>query len=221
MASAPLSEVLTGPIRVKITPSHSRNIDNVTTAPYNITVTRFSMASSGGSVICLQWGWYFPCQSIIRVAQERYLFKWSSSRPQIASLLRVMYHSHGIVSPNNTSDQIINTIIYQTYFTYQQSALDLVFRNDGNNTHTCVLFELCVQNMTIWVKTWIRNGAREVQWDCGPCSLPGKEFAAWATNIFVSTILRKLDLGVSSVSSNQPVIMGPVSRFPKAFQNSK
>lgn len=51
--------------------------------------------------------------------------------------------------------------------------------------------------------------------------LPGKEFAAWATNIFVSTILRKLDLGVSSVSSNQPGIMGPVSRFPKAFQNSK
>ena len=42
-----------------------------------------------------------------------------------------------------------------------------------------------------------------------------------ATNIFVSTILRKLDLGVSSMSSNQPEIMGPVSRFPKAFQNSK
>ena len=33
MASAPLSEVLTGPIRVKITPSHSGDIDNVTTAP--------------------------------------------------------------------------------------------------------------------------------------------------------------------------------------------
>ena len=60
-----------------------------------------------------------------------------------------------------------------------------------------------------------------MQWDCGPCTLPGKEFAAQATNIFVSTILRKLDLGVSSVSSNQPAIMGPVSRFPKAFQNSK
>ena len=61
-----------------------------------------------------------------------------------------------------------------------------------------------------------------MQWDCGLlCTLPGKEFAARATNIFVSTILRKLDLGVSSVSSNQPAIMGPVSRFPKAFQNSK
>ena len=36
MASAPLSEVLTGPIRVKITPALSLNIDNVTTALYII-----------------------------------------------------------------------------------------------------------------------------------------------------------------------------------------
>ena len=133
------------------------------------------MASSGGGVICLQWGWYFPCQSIIRVALERYLFKWSSSRPQIASLLRVMYHSHCIVSPNNTSDQILYTVHY-----YLSNWLPTSYLHWTLSLETMEITQTRVSNFLvsfvseIWVKTWIQNGAREVQWDCGPRCCLGK-----------------------------------------------
>ena len=75
--------------------------------------------------------------------------------------------------------------------------------------------KFCVRNES-------KHEAREVQWDCG-LSLHGKEFAAWAWNIFVSTMLRKLDLGVSKHVKQSAEDNDPVSRFssPKAFQNPK
>ena len=63
----------------------------------------------------------------------------------------------------------------------------------------------------------------------GKCSVivdlahsPGKEFAARATNIFVSQILRKLDLGVSNYVKQSAGDNGTSVKvlWPKDFQNN-
>ena len=66
------------------------------------------MASSAGVWFVFSVDDIFPVRtSFVLPWRDIYL----SEAVALASLPRVMYHSHSIVSPNNTLDQIMETII--------------------------------------------------------------------------------------------------------------